>query len=163
MPWVKVDASDISPQALDVARKNVAKHGVGDRVTLYESDLFRGLPDTQYDLILANPPYVPRATVQNLPAEYRAEPELGLASGVDGLDACLQILVSATRYLAPQGMLVCEVGESEARLQCVLPFVPFTWLEFENGGSGVFMLSRQELLEAAGAAANVIEERENVL
>jgi ribosomal protein L3 glutamine methyltransferase len=163
MPWVKVDASDISPQALEVARKNVAKHGVGDRVTLYQSDLFMGLPDTQYDLVLANPPYVPRAVVQELPAEYRAEPELGLASGEDGLDACLRILASATRYLAPQGLLVCEVGESEERLQYVLPSVPFTWLEFANGGSGVFILSRQELLEAAGAAANVIEERENVL
>jgi ribosomal protein L3 glutamine methyltransferase len=163
MPWVKVDASDISPQALEIARKNVAKHDVGDRVTLYESDLFTGLPGAQYDLILANPPYVPVAAVQDLPAEYRAEPELGLASGKDGLDACLRILASATRYLAPQGMLVCEVGESETRLQYVLPSVPFTWLEFVIGGSGVFMLSRQELLESADAVANVIEERENVL
>ena len=163
MPWVKVDASDISPQALEVARNNVARHGVGNRVTLYESDLFTGLPGKQYDLILANPPYVPQASVPKLPAEYRAEPELGLASGVDGLDACLQILLSATRYLAPQGLLVCEVGESAARLQNVLPFVPFTWLEFENGGSGVFALSRQELLEAAAAIESVIEEHKNVL
>jgi ribosomal protein L3 glutamine methyltransferase len=163
MPWVKVDAADISPQALEVARINVAKHGVGDRVTLYQSDLFMGLPATLYDLILANPPYVPVAAVQDLPAEYRAEPELGLASGKDGLDASLLILASAARYLAPQGILVCEVGESETRLQYVLPSVPFTWLQFVNGGSGVFMLSRQELLESADAVAHVIEERENVL
>ena len=142
---------------------NVAKHGVGDRVKLYESDLFMELPATRYDLILANPPYVPVASLQELPAEYRAEPELGLASGNDGLDACLGILASAANYLAPRGILVCEVGESETRLQYVLPSVPFTWLEFVNGGSGVFVLSRQELLAAAGAVATVIEERKNVL
>lgn len=162
MPWVRVDASDISPGALEVAQKNVAKHRVGDRVTLYESDLFSELPPAQYDLIVANPPYVPCAAISELPAEYRAEPELGLASGTDGLDACLEILASATSYLAPQGMLVCEVGESETRLQNVLPSVPFIWLEFDNGGTGVFVVAREDLVQSATAIGTVIEERKHV-
>jgi len=162
MPWVKVDASDISPIALMVAQKNVAKHGVGDRVKLYESDLFAGLPGKPYDLIVTNPPYVPQTSMRDLPAEYRAEPELGLASGADGLETCLEILMHATEYLAPHGILVCEIGESETQLQNVLPSVPFIWLQFSNGGSGVFVLSREELLQSAGAIKTVVEERKNV-
>jgi ribosomal protein L3 glutamine methyltransferase len=162
MPWLQVDASDISPQALEVAQKNVARHGVGARVTLYQSDLFAQLPGQLYDLIVTNPPYVSCTSLQGLPAEYHAEPELGLASGVDGLDACLRILEQSPRYLAPHGILVCEVGESEQQLQNVLPSVPFVWLEFGQGGSGVFVLSRQELLQSAVAIKSVIEERKNV-
>ena len=163
MPWVKVDACDISPQALAVARKNVAKHGVSDRVALFESDLFAGLPAKPYDLIVTNPPYVPQTSLRDLPAEYRAEPELGLASGADGLDACLQILAQATNYLAPHGILVGEVGESATQLQNVLPSVPFIWLQFDNGGSGVFELSREQLLQSAGAIETAVKERKNVL
>lgn len=163
MPWVKVDACDISPQALAVARKNVAKHGVGDRVALFESDLFAGLPAKLYDLIVTNPPYVPQTSLRDLPAEYRAEPELGLASGADGLDACLQILAQATNYLALHGILVGEVGESETQLQNVLPSVPFIWLQFDNGGSGVFVLSREQLLQSAGAIETAVKERKNVI
>jgi ribosomal protein L3 glutamine methyltransferase len=163
MPWVKVDACDISPQALAVARKNVAKHGVGDRVALFESDLFAGLPAKLYDLIVTNPPYVPQTSLRDLPAEYRAEPELGLASGADGLDACLQILAQARNYLALHGILVGEVGESETQLQNVLPSVPFIWLQFDNGGSGVFVLSREQLLQSAGAIETAVKERKNVI
>ena len=163
MPWVKVDACDISPQALAIARKNVAKHGVSDRVALFESDLFAGLPGKPYDLIVTNPPYVPQTSLRDLPAEYRAEPELGLASGADGLDACLEILAQATNYLAPRGILVGEVGESETRLQNVLPSVPFIWLQFDNGGSGVFVLSREQLLQSAGAIETAVKERKNVI
>jgi len=163
MPWVKVDACDISPQALAVARKNVAKHGVGDRVALFESDLFAGLPGKPYDLIVTNPPYVPQTSLRGLPAEYRAEPELGLASGADGLDACLEILAQATNYLAPHGILVGEVGESATQLQNVLPSVPFIWLQFDNGGSGVFVLSREELSQSAAAIEAVVKERKNVI
>ena len=163
MPWVKVDACDISPQALAIARKNVAKHGVSDRVALFESDLFAGLPAKPYDLIVTNPPYVPQTSLRDLPAEYRAEPELGLASGADGLDACLEILAQATNYLAPRGIVVGEVGESETRLQNVLPSVPFIWLQFDNGGSGVFVLSRKQLLQSAGAIETAVEERKNVI
>jgi len=101
--------------------------------------------------------------LRDLPAEYRAEPELGLASGADGLDACLEILAQATNYLAPRGILVGEVGESETRLQNVLPSVPFIWLQFDNGGSGVFVLSRKQLLQSAGAIETAVEERKNVI
>lgn len=163
MPWVQVHASDVSLQALEVARKNVAKHAVAERVRLFESDLFAGLPGSPYDLIVTNPPYVPSASVRNLPAEYRAEPELGLVSGTDGLSACLQILAQSANYLAPGGILVCEVGESATRLQNVLPSVPFTWLEFDCGGSGVFLLPRQELLHCADTIQAVIKERKNVI
>lgn len=161
-PGLRVDLADISPAALDVARRNVQRHGVGDRVSLFESDLFASLPPAAYDLVLANPPYVPAASVAALPREYRQEPELGLVSGADGLDAPLAILLDAPRFLCEYGVLVCEVGESEQRLAALLPDVPFTWLEFEQGGSGVFVLTRDELLKAAPAVETAIGKRNDV-
>jgi len=119
MPGARVDAADISRKALVVARRNVERHHLTDRVTLIESDLFQSLPPCRYDLIVANPPYVPAQTVGDLPAEYRTEPGLGLASGGDGLDAVLSILVDAPDFLGEDGVLVCEVGESEERLEQV--------------------------------------------
>ncbi len=148
MPGARVDAADISRKALAVARRNVERHHLTDRVTLIESDLFQSLPPCRYDLIVANPPYVPAQTVRDLPAEYRAEPGLGLASGGDGLDAVLSILVDAPDFLGEDGVLVCEVGESEERLAAALPGMPFLWLEFEHGGSGVFVLTKDQLEEA---------------
>lgn len=162
LPWVRVDAADISPAALQVASSNIARHQVGSRVQLYQSDLFQGLAGKRYDLIVTNPPYVASGSMQNLPGEYQAEPELGLVSGADGLDACLQIMVQSPDHLNESGMLICEVGESEQRLADLLPSVPFVWLEFNSGGSGVFVLSRQELLYSGAAIATVIKERENV-
>ena len=161
-PGLRVDLADISPAALEVARRNVQRHGVGDRVSLFESDLFASIPPVAYDLVLANPPYVPAASVASLPREYREEPELGLVSGADGLDAPLAILLDAPRFLCEYGVLVCEVGESEQRLAALLPDVPFTWLEFEHGGSGVFVLSREELLSAAPAVEAAMEKRNDV-
>jgi len=148
MPGARVDAADISRKALAVARRNVERHHLTDRVTLIESDLFQSVPPCRYDLIVANPPYVPAQTVGDLPAEYRAEPGLGLASGGDGLDAVLSILVDAPDFLGEDGVLVCEVGESEERLAAALPGMPFLWLEFEHGGSGVFVLTKDQLEEA---------------
>ena len=162
MPWVTVDASDISPAALAVARRNVRKHRLEPRVQVYQSDLFTALRGKTYDLVVTNPPYVARETMLELPREYHAEPELGLVSGTDGLDACLQILAQAPHHLTDGGMLVCEVGESEQRLVGALPGVPFVWPEFSNGGAGVFILSRQDLLQAAPLIMNVIKEREHV-
>jgi ribosomal protein L3 glutamine methyltransferase len=162
MPQVKVDAVDISQAALAVARKNIRRHGVESRVTLYQSDLFTELAGKSYDLIVANPPYVASSALQHLPAEYRAEPELGLVSGTDGLDACLRIMLQSPDYMKVNGTLICEVGESEQRLDQLLPQVPFLWLEFSNGGSGVFVLSRQELMRSSAAVLNVVEERKNV-
>jgi ribosomal protein L3 glutamine methyltransferase len=162
MPQVQVDATDISPAALRVAANNVARHGLADRVRLLQSDLFQSIPPCRYDLIVANPPYVARETLETLPREYRSEPSLGLVSGADGLDAVLQILDQAPHYLAPDGILVCEVGESESRLATALPETPFLWLEFERGGSGVFVLTRAELDATQPTVSALIREREHV-
>ena len=163
LPGAHVDAADISAKALEVARRNVARHRLVDRVALIESDLFESIPPCRYDLIVANPPYVPAQAMENLPAEYRAEPGLGLASGGDGLDAVLSILLDAPGFLGEDGVLVCEVGESEQRLAAALPGVPFLWLEFEHGGSGVFVLTKEQLQEAGADLAALIGERRNVV
>lgn len=163
MPGVRVDAADISAAALDVARRNVQRHGLEDRVTLLQSDLFTDIPPAKYELIVSNPPYVPAGSISGLPAEYCAEPGLGLASGEDGLDAVLTILLDAPRFLGEDGILVCEVGESEQRLAEALPSVPFTWLEFAHGGSGVFVLTRNQLEEAGEALTALIRKRSYVV
>lgn len=163
LPAARVDAADISGQALQVAQRNVERHGLSDRVKLIQSDLFQSVPAQRYDLILANPPYVPAQSMAGLPAEYRAEPGLGLVSGDDGLDAALSILLDAPGYLRDDGVLICEVGESEERLAAALPQTPFLWLEFEHGGSGVFVLTREQLQSARQELAGLIRIRENVL
>ena len=162
LPQLRVDAVDISGEALQIAARNAARHDVAGRVRLIESDLFQSLPECRYDLIMANPPYVPERALDELPGEYRSEPGLGLVSGADGLDAALKILRDAERFLAPEGALICEVGESEERLQRLLPDVPFLWLEFEHGGSGVFVLTRQQLMEAGPAVAAALGKRKHV-
>lgn len=162
LPRVRVDAADISPAALAVAARNVDRHGLADRVRLLESDLFQSLAPCRYDLIVANPPYVPEPSLQAMPREYREEPGLGLASGGDGLDATLQIMLDAPRFLGKDGVLVCEVGESDERLARALPDLPFLWLEFRRGGSGVFVLTRQQLEEAGELLAAIMENRTHV-
>lgn len=162
LPAARVDASDISAAALAVAERNVCRHGLERRICLLQSDLFAGLPPARYDLIVANPPYVPGDALGDLPAEYRSEPGLGLVSGDDGLDAVLEILRAAPDWLAPGGILVCEVGESEHRLAQALPECPFLWLEFVSGGSGVFLLGRDELERGRAAVSALIGERKHV-
>jgi len=163
MPGIPVDAVDISGAALEVARRNVDRHGLRSRVTLLQSDLFAELPPVEYDLIVSNPPYVPSGSIGDLPAEYCAEPGLGLASGTDGLEAVLTILLDAPRFLGEDGVLVCEVGESEQRLAEALPSVPFIWLEFARGGSGVFVLTRQQLEAAGDQLTALIRKRSHVV
>lgn len=143
-PWSKVDCADISSDALEVAGINVDRIGVSDRVRLIESDLFENVTD-RYDVILSNPPYVGAEEMSGLPEEYRQEPELALASGNDGLDCVAQILAQARQYLTDQGVLICEVGNSQMALEERFSNVPFLWLEFENGGHGVFLLTAQQL------------------
>ena len=162
LPAARVTASDISPAALKLAARNAARHGVADRVECVRSDLFEALAGRVYDLVVTNPPYVPAARVAELPEEFRHEPGLGLASGGDGLDAALRILLDAPRHLGEDGVLVCEVGESDERLAECLPRVPFTWLEFEHGGSGVFVLDREQLLAAAPAVIAELGKRTHV-
>ncbi|CAL1241155.1 50S ribosomal protein L3 N(5)-glutamine methyltransferase [Candidatus Methylocalor cossyra] len=144
-PGAAVDAVDISPEALEVARLNIARHGLEDRVRPVQSDLYAGLGDRRYDLIVSNPPYVSREEWQRLAPEYHAEPRLGLEAGDDGLDCVRRILRGAAGHLGPEGVLVVEVGGAAAALERAYPDVPFLWLEFERGGEGVFVLTATEL------------------
>jgi ribosomal protein L3 glutamine methyltransferase len=140
-----VDAVDLSSDALAVAEMNVAKHQLDDAVTLYRSDLFDELPDACYDIIVSNPPYVCHEEWRQLPAEFRAEPDMGFKGGDTGLDIVLRILVDADRYLTEQGILIVEVGSSAETLQSMFPDVPFYWLAFEHGGDGVFLLTAEQV------------------
>ncbi|NKI76006.1 50S ribosomal protein L3 N(5)-glutamine methyltransferase [Dickeya sp. CFBP 2040] len=146
-PEAEVDAVDISAEALAVTEQNIQQHGMEYNVTPIRSDLFRDLPAIQYDLIVTNPPYVDAEDMADLPQEYRFEPELGLAAGSDGLKLVRRILACAPDYLTEEGVLICEVGNSMVHLMEQYPDIPFTWLEFDNGGDGVFMLTRAQLLD----------------
>ena len=158
----QVLAADICEKALQVTRANIKLHRLEDRVSALQSDLFSAVPATEFDLIVANPPYVSAREMDALPDEYRCEPGLGLASGADGLAATLQILLDAPRFLGKDGVLICEVGASDERLAQRLPGVPFLWLEFERGGSGVFLLTRQQLEEAGPQVAAITEQKDYV-
>jgi ribosomal protein L3 glutamine methyltransferase len=149
-PNAQVDAVDVSPQALEVARRNVARHGLGDRVHLHLGDVYEPLGDARYDLIVSNPPYVSDAEMQALPPEYLHEPDLALRAGTDGLDVVRRILAGLSAHLEPHGALFVEVGDSEVRVQEAFPDLPLTWLEFEHGGGGVFLLRGAESRSADG-------------
>ena len=144
-PDAEVDLVDISPAALEVADGNIAAHRLERRVRTLESDLFEAL-DQAYDLIVCNPPYVDADDYADLPDEYRCEPELALAAGVDGLDVVRRVLRDAPDWLEDEGLLFVEVGNSAAALEDRFPDVGFTWVELERGGDGIFVFSREELL-----------------
>ncbi|MBS9439274.1 50S ribosomal protein L3 N(5)-glutamine methyltransferase [Photorhabdus noenieputensis] len=146
-PEAEIDAVDISADVLAVTEQNIQNHSLDHRVIPIRSDLFRDMPPVKYDLIVTNPPYVDAEDMSDLPAEFRREPELGLAAGSDGLKLARRILATAPDFLTERGVLICEVGNSMVHLIEQYPDVPFTWLEFEYGGDGVFMLTRQQLVE----------------
>jgi ribosomal protein L3 glutamine methyltransferase len=144
-PEAEVDAVDISEDALDVAEINIQGHGLEQQVFPIQSDLFSGIENEKYDLIVSNPPYVDAQDMDNLPGEYKHEPELGLACGADGLDLVRNMLSQASSKLNEDGVLFVEVGNSQVHLQEAYPEIPFTWIEFEAGGHGVFVLTKAQL------------------
>ena len=148
-PHLQVDAVDISPPAVALAQQNIADLGLDGRVQARESDLFSSLKGERFDVILANPPYVPESSMANLPAEHRHEPRLGLVAGEDGLDVVIPLVREARQHLQPGGALICEVGEAEVAFDAWArrQRLNITWLEFENGGEGVF-LAEAAALEA---------------
>lgn len=145
-PKARIEAADVSAEALDVAQINIKRHRVGRRVHLLRSDLFQALKGKYYDVIVTNPPYVGRAEMKTLPREYRHEPALALASGRHGLDAITRILAQASAHLTLGGILVGEVGNSARALQKRFPSVPFVWLTSSTGDESVFLLTAEELL-----------------
>jgi ribosomal protein L3 glutamine methyltransferase len=162
MPLITVDAVDISLPALAIAAQNIKQHQVGNRVRLVHSDLFSALDACRYDLIVSNPPYVSLDVFERLPAEYGAEPASGLVCGQDGLDIVLKILDASPGYMKQHGILIAEVGESAETLLELLPGVPFMWLDFYNGGDGIFLLEYDQLIACQADVRAVVEHRKHV-
>lgn len=159
LPWSRVDAVDISGEALAVAARNVRRHRLGRRVHLVHSDHFASLGAARYDLIVSNPPYVGARELAALPPEYRHEPPLALAAGRVGLDSVRVLLGESRRHLRPGGALIVEVGDTERAVRRAFPRLPFIWLQFERGGGGVFVLGAEQL-PAPGAARSRNKGRE---
>lgn len=141
----QIDLAELSLDAIEVAIENVELHGVGDRVSVVHSDLFSGVEGRVYDLIVSNPPYVNAYDIDTMPDEYQTEPAMGLGSGDDGLWLTRQLLAQAASYLSDDGLLVVEVGNSWVDLVAQYPELPFSWVEFERGGLGVFAISGAQL------------------
>jgi ribosomal protein L3 glutamine methyltransferase len=145
-PQAQVVGSDISLDALAVAEDNRRLHGVETQLELVQSDLFVDVPEREYDIIVSNPPYVSTAEVAALPAEFDYEPgAIALEAGEDGLDLVIPMLQSAREFMSETGILVVEVGYTQPALEACFPEVPFTWLDFERGGQGVFLLTAEQL------------------
>lgn len=142
----KVDITDISLPALEIAKQNITLHDVDDSVEAIHSDMFEALTGRQYDLIICNPPYVDADDYENAPTEFHREPEIALTSGFDGLDFTRNFLTHAANHLHDNGIIVYEVGNSEVALQDAFPQVPFMWVELEQGGNGVFVISKKDLI-----------------
>lgn len=146
-PLARIDAADVTSEALAVARINVQRYRLSRRIRLVKSDMFSALRGKHYDLIVSNPPYVTTAGMRRLPREYRHEPAIALAGGRDGLDVVRRILLQAPAHLNPGGLLVVEVGSGRRRLEHAFPCVTFTWPEVAEGDS-VFVVQREEIYRA---------------
>jgi len=150
-PEAEVDAADLSIDALNVAQINIENHGLSEQVIPIQSDVFSGVEGLSYDLIVTNPPYVDQEDIDCLPTEYSHEPEMGLGCGEDGLDIVRVILAQSAQHLNDNGILICEVGNSQFHVEALYPQVDFTWLTFERGGHGVFMLTKAQLIKFSDA------------
>jgi ribosomal protein L3 glutamine methyltransferase len=144
-PDASVDAVDISADALAVAQRNVADYHLEDRVQLVRSDLLNELKDRRYDLIICNPPYVTAESMAALPAEYRHEPALALASGDDGLDIVRRLLAAVPDHLTKNGLLFVEVGHNADIVEAAFPDLPLTWVDAPSGEGKIFLLARSDL------------------
>jgi ribosomal protein L3 glutamine methyltransferase len=145
-PRARIDAVDLSAGALALARRNVAAHRLGDRITLHRGDLFKPLGPSRYDLILSNPPYVDAAGMAKLPPEYRHEPRLALAAGDDGLELVRRILAETPKHLTKNGSLLCEIGRGRKPLERAYPRLPFLWLDTEQSEGEVFWITRKDFV-----------------
>lgn len=145
LPNAEVDAVDLSADALEVARLNLAEHGLEERIRLMQGDLFMPVKSARYDLIITNPPYVAAAEVAAFPPEYASEPQMAHLGGADGLDLVRRILAEAPAHLTLHGGLICEIGTGRHILEDEYPALPFTWLDTEQSEGEVFWLSRQDL------------------
>lgn len=152
-PQVRVDAVDISPEALALANTNIERLGLTSRVSLHLSDVYEAVLEEQFDVILANPPYVPVASMESLPEEYKHEPSLGLVAGDSGLDVTIRLVTEASAHLEPGGILICEVGEAAEAFDdwAMARRLEIVWLEFEHGGDGVFLVTKDALLSSLAA------------
>jgi len=144
-PQARIDAVDISKDALDVAARNIADYGLGVRIKLHRGDLFGPIGEARYDLIISNPPYVDAEGMAKLPRECRAEPKLALDGGADGLDVVRRILKAARRHLTSQGGLLCEIGRGREQLEAAFPQLPLMWLDTEDSEGEVFWVGAADL------------------
>ncbi|MCX7174850.1 MAG: 50S ribosomal protein L3 N(5)-glutamine methyltransferase [Proteobacteria bacterium] len=144
-PEARIDAVDLSADALAVAHRNVSEYGLEERIHLVECDLFAGLGKRRYDLILSNPPYVTSAAMEALPREYRHEPTLALAAGEDGLDIVRRILRQAGAHLKPHGLLAVEVGHNRELVEKAFPDLPLTWIDCASADGKIFIIQKEQL------------------
>ncbi len=157
-PSIHVDISDISKEALELAQTNIEIHGLNGRVYAIQSDLFKNLTNT-YDLIVTNPPYVSESEYRQLPQEYKNEPKLGLTTPQDGLQIPIEIMLQAPKYLNDGGYLFLEVGYTDELMDDVFPSINFEWIEFENGGQGVCVLSKEQLVSFSDEFERFLSQR----
>lgn len=144
-PNSQVDAVDLSPEALEVARINVDLYGLEDRLKLHQGDLMAPLMDQKYDIIISNPPYVDAASMDSLPGEYRHEPEMALAGGKDGLDLVHTLMRQAAQTLNPGGWLIVEIGHNKDVMTATYPNLPLVWLDTDGGSDFVFLIDQASL------------------
>jgi ribosomal protein L3 glutamine methyltransferase len=144
-PNARIDAVELSKDALEVAARNVADYALEDRISLRQGDLFKPLRDNRYDLIISNPPYVDAEGMAGLPLECRFEPKLALDGGADGLDIVRRILNEAGKHLTPQGGLLCEIGRGRELLEAAFPHLPLLWLDTEESDGEVFWIGAKDL------------------